>query len=65
MRLGEVQDFCSEALIVYPVVEVAGREALGVSLQGMDLLDLTSIRQADVLYTKDIGGIVAVGGNLA
>lgn len=64
MSFGEVQDFLSESLIVGPIIEGAGWETLGMSLQRVRLLNLTSMGQAHVLYAKDVGGIVAISRDL-
>lgn len=52
--------FGSKIFVVDPVVEVAGGEALGVPLQGVDLLDLTAVRQTDVFDAKVILYVVTV-----
>lgn len=47
-------------LVIDAIVEVAGGKSLCVPLQGVDLLDLTAVRQTNVVDTKVVLSIVTV-----
>lgn len=65
MSFGEVCDLRSESLVVGTVIEVGSWKTLSMSLQGVNLLDLAPIRQSYVFDSKDICGIVTIGGDLS
>jgi len=64
-RIGsKVDDLLGELLSQDTVVHIAGREALGMALKGVGLLDLTTSGKADVFYAECIERVIRVGTDL-
>jgi len=56
----EIKDLGTKVLIVQTIVEISGRETLGMSLERVDLLNLAAIWEADILNTEVVLGIISI-----
>lgn len=65
MSFGEICKLAGEGVVVLSIVECAGRKALCVSLEAVDLLNLAAIWEADILDTEESLWIVPVRRELA
>lgn len=63
--LCEVVDFGAKVLVENAIVEVAGGEALGMALQGVYLLNLTTVWEAYVTNTEVRVVVITIRRDLA